>query len=256
MVSMGWASRRRNKYLGGIAIVVLIIFVWIGISVIYEAPTCFDSERNGNEEGIDCGGSCELVCGFQAVDPIVLWSRFFEVSPGVYNAVALIENPNTNKQAGPTPYTLKIRDAENVLVYERKGSTEIPPERILAIFETGIFSGERVPVRSTFTIDRKPVWEKVSVERPRIEVSDSVLSGEDALPRLDAVVSNKSLIEASDIVLVAILSGTDGNAVAVSRTVVSFLRPGEEDTIVFTWRAPFSTSITSIDVIPILPLSK
>jgi len=28
------------------------------------APTCYDSLRNGDEEGIDCGGSCPFVCGY------------------------------------------------------------------------------------------------------------------------------------------------------------------------------------------------
>jgi hypothetical protein len=27
------------------------------------SPTCFDVTKNGDEEGVDCGGSCELPCG-------------------------------------------------------------------------------------------------------------------------------------------------------------------------------------------------
>ena len=74
----------------------ILVVGFIAYRVLYEAPTCSDGVQNGDEEGVDCGGACDRVCSFQAVDPIVLWERFFEVGPGVYNTVALIENPNVN----------------------------------------------------------------------------------------------------------------------------------------------------------------
>jgi len=252
---MSWSSRRRSLYLGLLVLIVLAVVGWILFSVVYDAPTCFDGEQNGEEEGVDCGGLCERVCGFQAADPIVDWWRYFEVSPGVYNAVALVRNPNTNTQAQAVQYTLKLRDADNLLVAEQGGVTDVPPEHRLPIFMTSITTGERTPVRSTFVFEETPVWERVEHERPRITVSNTVLSRADVRPRLDALVQNSSNVEASDVVLVAVLSDRDGNAIAASQTVVEFLRSGEERAVVFTWPSPFSSPVASIDIIPKLPLS-
>jgi len=253
---MSWSSKRRSLYLGGIILFFVVVLAWISFGAFYEAPTCFDEKQNSDEEGIDCGGSCDRVCGFQAVDPIVLWNRFFEVAPGYYSALALIENPNTNTHADPIPYTFKIRDKENVLIYERKGQTGIPQERLLPIFETGIITGERFPVRSTFEFDRAPDWQRTDSERPRITFSGTVLSKEDALPRLRTTIQNESIEPVSDIILVAVLSGADGNAVAASQTVVSYLGAGAQESVVFTWRQPFAVPITSIDIIPKFPLAE
>lgn len=232
-------------YLGGIGFVLLIIIVWIGFVVLYDAPTCFDGQQNGDETGVDCGGSCERICSFEATDPIVRWNRFFEVSPGVYNAVALVENPNTNAQARSVPYTFALRDADNILVFERTGQTDISPERLVPIFESDIVTGTRVPVRSTFTFDEPPAWERVLTERPEVMVTDPVLSRQDTLPRLDAHVRNDNVTPLSDVAFVAVLSGSDGNAVAASRTVVPYLAPGESQAIVFTWPQPLPKRIES-----------
>jgi len=251
---MSWASRRRTLYIGSFIAFVVIVLGFFIFGTVYQKPTCFDDKQNGDEAGVDCGGSCQRVCSFESVDPVVLWSRFFEVAPSTYNAVALIENPNTNAQAYNVNYSLKLRDAENVLVYERKGVVDIPPERILPIFESNIVVGERIPLRSEFSLDKVENWQQVVGERAPVRISDTDLSRVDTEPRLTAVVENISDGIIEDIVLVAILSDDEGNAVAFSQTVLSRLTISQKVPIVFTWRQQFTTEVSFIDIIPKLPL--
>lgn len=237
-------------------LVALLLLIWIGISIWYEAPTCFDGKRNGSEAGIDCGGSCELVCSFQAVDPIVLWSRFFELQPGLYNAVVMIENPNTDVESEPVSYSFKLRDAENVLVAEERGEIRIPADRTIPLFIPNITTGNRIPVRSFFTFESPFVWGRTTHERPTVSVSNISLKKADTAPRLDATLYNSGSQTLSDIYVVAVLSDASGNAVAASRTVVPFLDPKQEANIFFTWPNAFGKNIASIDIIPTFSLSK
>src|SRR3989344_4463131 len=90
-----WASRRKSIYLGLIVVVLTLIFFLVFWNFWYTAPNCFDGFRNGDEEGVDCGGSCTLVCKASVIRPIVRWDpRLFEVLPGVWSALVYVENPN------------------------------------------------------------------------------------------------------------------------------------------------------------------
>src|SRR5574343_394328 len=105
---VSWSSRRKIIFLsilgGFVALLVAVpaFFLW------HETPTCFDSKQNGDEAGVDCGGSCRLLCSFDAISPNVLWTRSFRVAPGVYSAVAYVENHNITSSAVAVPYVFKL----------------------------------------------------------------------------------------------------------------------------------------------------
>ncbi|MGH7249462.1 MAG: hypothetical protein ACREGC_00650, partial [Minisyncoccia bacterium] len=111
---MTWALKRQIFY-----IVVLVLFILIfGSLIAYPSfnkpPTCFDNKQNGDEIGIDCGGSCSNACATQVEDISVLWARSFEVSPGRYNAVAYVVNHNKNAAIKQISYRFRFADANNV----------------------------------------------------------------------------------------------------------------------------------------------
>jgi len=190
------------------------------------------------------------VCSFQAVNPVILWSRFFEVREGLYNAVAFIENPNADSMAENVPYSFKLRDSENVLVYERKGVTDIPAQQRVPIVETDIATGVRVPVRIFFEFTADPDWRRVAGERPLLKVTNINLQNVETTPKLSAVLENRSLVPASDVEVVAILLGDDGNAIAVSRTIVEFIGEDDSTNLIFTWPESFESVVAEVLVIP------
>ena len=49
---------------------------------------------NQNEQGIDCGGVCQLVCSANIKPLIPLWTRPVKISGDVYSVVSYIENQN------------------------------------------------------------------------------------------------------------------------------------------------------------------
>lgn len=251
---MSWASRRRSTYIAIVAVIALIILVPTAFFILDKDPTCFDEKQNGDERGVDCGGSCEKLCVAQTSDPVIIWSRSFKVSDGVYNSVAYIENPNFSGGIRSIPYTFKLFDEKNVLVAERKGSTFISPNTVTPIFEGTIFTGERIPVKTFFEFSKPFEWSRYEKKGNGLSVSDIKLSNADNSPRVDAILSNPSITDISDIEVVAIVFDSKDNAIAVSSTFVETLPDRSSRNIVFTWPNKFDLQPSRVEVIYRVPL--
>ncbi|MBU4480113.1 FxLYD domain-containing protein [Patescibacteria group bacterium] len=248
---MSWSSRRRTIYLGIFMLILLAVFTLAYYFFIYEKPTCLDGKQNQNEQGIDCGGVCPIVCGFQTVDPIVMWSRIFKVTDGIYNAVAVVENPNVGVEAYGVPYSFKVYDKDNIIIYERRGKTDIFSRSTLPIFERTILTDQRIPVRVLFEFVKKPEWIKVSEERPELFVTNKNLTGEDSAPRLFATVENRTAKTIKNIEVSAILFDIDGNAINASQTVIDSLSKNGSEQVFFTWPEVFPSKVSRIEIITI-----
>ncbi len=207
----------------------------------YSAPTCFDKLRNGNETGVDCGGSCSLICDGGAIKPIVRWDpRLFEISPGLWSILVYVENPNPNMDAVYVPYSFTVYDVNNNILVERKGATILPKNKTVGIFEGSIaVKNEAKPKRAIFELGSGIVWHQNEQMNDGIVITHSPLLRLDSAPRVEANVKNNGIEEIKNIELVvAIFDGSD-NAIAASRTFVESLKKDENTNIFFTWPKPF-----------------
>lgn len=245
-----WASSRKSAYTISAIIFFILIAVGVYFSRYYKAPTCTDGIQNQKEEGVDCGGTCTVVCEASTASPIVLWSRAFPSSHGVYNAVAYIENPNSDVGVKSVTYRFKLYDENNVLVAERLGKAFVVPNERFAIFEPRISTGERVPKRAFFEFVKFSEWTKLDKEMPKILVRNEIISNPDTLPRVTATLQNGTLVEISDINVVGIVYDKDDNAMAVSATHVDRLSADSSFDIAFTWDVPFPSESSRVEVIP------
>jgi hypothetical protein len=246
---MTWAGRRKFIYLGTIGAIILIILVWIFVAYFYKAPTCFDNKQNQDEQGIDCGGVCTLLCRSQYVPLTVLWSRFSKVSDGVYNVLAYIENPNINAGANNLNYTFKLYDKSGVLLKQRFGQTFAPANKIMAVFEPEMITGNLIPSRVEFSFTSPAVWVKQDSSEIGLSVSQAVMSREDTAPRLSFVLTNKTVRLINKIEAIGIVYNVEGNTIAFSRTVVDSLADNEARTINFNWPIPFGQVAARTEVV-------
>ena len=246
---MTWAQHRKFIYISGIVIVFLLVVVLPTIIHFYKAPTCFDSKMNGDEQGIDCGGPCQLLCPAQYVPLTVLWSRFSKVSDGDYNVLAYIENPNINAGANNLNYTFKLYDNRGVLLKERSGKTFAPPNKLLAVFEADLLTGNNIPSRVDFSFTSAAVWVKQESKETGLSISQEILSKVDTAPRLTFTLTNKTINLINKIEAIAIAYNTEGNTVAFSRTIVDSLNGREDREISFNWPKPFVEPSTRTEII-------
>lgn len=215
------------------AIVFTIYFL-----ISYNKPNCFDGIKNQNELGVDCGGLCVRLCPFQVAEPIVLWSRSFEVSPGVYNAVAFIENPNSNSSSEKFSYVFRLRDQTGVVIAERAGESSIPNNRIMAIFESGIRTDREI-IRTDFDFTNELVWNRDLSVLPDVSARRMVLSREDTSPRLDVQIENREIVDIKQLEATAVIFDGSGTAIGASRTFINDFKKNSIEDIVFTWPNPF-----------------
>jgi len=244
---MDWRRRRQFFYILIISALFLIFVAFPIYLKFNKPPSCFDGERNGDEIGVDCGGSCLRACVSDILEPTVLWVRSFKITEGVYNATAYIQNTNSGVYATNVPYIFRIFDKDNLLISEREGRTDIFPGSVFPVFEGTIFTGERVPQTTFFDFENidwlqgSPSFEK------DIIVKERVLSlGEN--PRLRAVIENSSIDELKNIEVVVVLYDENDNAINSSKTVIDKLSKGEQKEVVFTWSQPFSSDSLRIEI--------
>ncbi len=250
---MSWSLRRQLT----IVLALLIIAGGVGFLVyspkIFIAPTCSDMKQNGEEKGIDCGGTCATMCVSETHDPVVLWSRSFPITDSVYNAIAYVENQNAGALQS-LPYEFRFYDEKGVFVARVQGSALIPPLGRYAIVATGVQAGNAKITRTTITFgDHKP-WTRIPEKIANIRVATSNIRYEkDPMPRLSATLSNISPVTPlSNVSVTAILYGTSGNAVAVSTTIVPQLAPSASTDVYFTWPKSFSEEVVRFEIIPVI----
>lgn len=237
-----WAMRRKSIYLG-------VTFLLLGIVVFgffwkfwYKSPVCNDGIKNGDETGVDCGGSCSLICKDYAFSPIIRWDpRIFEISPGVWSVLVYVENPNTNAEATYLPYTFTLYDSNNQIVATRTSATILPKRKTVGIFEGPInLPQDRRPRRAIFEIGGSVVWQKDILPNPELEIRHSPLTRIDSFPRIEAQVINRSIDDVKNLELVvSIFDGRD-NAIAASRTFIDKIAKNESRDVFFTWPKPFN----------------
>lgn len=248
-----WALKRQIFY-----VIVLILFISIfGFLIISpnfnKPPTCTDGKQNGNETGIDCGGSCLSACLAEMDDISVLWARTFQVIPGRFNAAAYLVNHNKNAAVEKINYRFRFADANNVYIGKREGSTFVPPGGNFAVFEPGIDIGNSIPVQVTFEFTQIPQWLQVSQEKInqlKVLISNIQLTNETTLPRMSAVIKNNSLFTIPNVDVIAILYDENGNAISTSHTYLDQLNPLQTSDINFTWPEPLPGSVVAKEIIP------
>ena len=244
-----WSAKRKFFYLTS-AVLFALLFIGLPIFLlIYRVPTCFDGKKNQGETGIDCGGSCQMVCVSKTIEPIVWWQRFFDIAPGVYNAVARVENPNIDLSVTQAKYVFRLYDKANVVIASREGETNIPPRQIFYVFEGGLATGERLPVKATFEFISPLSWVTKKSVMP-FSITGQMLSKASTTPRLDAILRNNSDDDLVNVEVVAALFDAEGNAVDVSKTIVDFVRSESVAPFFFTWRRPFDREPARIEIIP------
>jgi hypothetical protein len=248
---MSWGTRKRNTiitifFIGLVTILSVYLF-----TVFYEPPNCFDKKQNAGEAGVDCGGTCELLCAHQVIEPIVHWRRLFEVAPGVYNVLAYIENPNPTAGIDEVAYSFGIYDDENVQLDQRTGTIKLAPKAIIPVIQNTLVSGTLKAVRADFAFTDDFVWKRRQPETPLIVVENEELIEPTISPRIEATLRNLDVRPLDKVRVVVILYDREDNAIASSSTLLDRIPANGTMPVFFTWPQPFSETVARFEIIPL-----
>lgn len=248
-----WRQKRQRTITAGIVVLVLLVLGYATYQLFFTTePTCFDGVQNGDERGIDCGGSCLQVCQSDTRNLVIEWARTTPVAGDVYNMVAYVENQNRDSGIGEIAYTFRVYDDNNIIIAERSGTTFIQPNERAVIFEPSITTGNRIPYETFFEFTSIPTWVTTSERYARrvITIGEQTLENVETRPRLEATIRNTTLQPVYDIETVAIVYDQEGIARATSATTIEAIAGSDTATALFTWPQPFTFSVARVEIIP------
>ncbi|MDE2040996.1 MAG: FxLYD domain-containing protein [Patescibacteria group bacterium] len=247
---MSWSSRRKIVYAGVAVGVVLALAGLLIHSVFYKPATCFDGMKNGNEQGVDCGGSCTKLCPSSFVSPIVAWKRYQMIAPGVYNIAAYIINPNTAVGAKNVPYRMALYDTSGQPLTELDGMVTLPPHRNTLAFAGGVkVSG--IPAASFFQFTDAPNWVRQTDPLSSLVVGAKDYSEDDRSSRLQVTLSNTGVTSLQNIAVYVVLYDASGNTLGFSKTVIDSIPAGGSAIAPFTWPVSYHGAVISQEVLPV-----
>lgn len=247
---MDWQTRRKFLYLLAAAITTVAVVVFVLRDTFFPEPTCKDNRQNGYEVGVDCGGTCPLLCVSEVVPLDVLWTRFIKSSDSTYDLVAMVSNKNINNAARTVKYTFMTYGAHGELIHESKGVTVTPVNGDFPIVMQSVpFKVE--PKAVTLTIEDGPHYRVVEKSTsPTISIGNERYEA-GSIPRVYATVLNRKRQTVRDLPVKVVLFDQDNNAYAVGQTIIPELGKEEAKVVSFTWGSPLPYPPTRIRAYPI-----
>ena len=242
-----WSARRQLLYLLIPFGFTIVIGYFLYSTYIYHAPSCFDGVKNGTETGVDCGGSCSLICSSDTLSPVVLWSKSFNVTGTVWNAVAYVQNPNITSTAHTVSYRFDLYDIDNHPIVSRTGSIDIPKNKTFTVFESGIIASASVK-RTEFSFTSSPIWIQDTTKDPLFSITHNPIENASTSPKITGTVINQSLQTILPMELVVLILDGQGNALGASKTVTDTLPKGKSTPFVFTWPKPFPVGVDVCEI--------
>jgi hypothetical protein len=249
---MEWAQKRRWMVITVITTCVLAALAILGFAIFYDTPTCTDRKQNGEETGIDCGGTCSTVCSAEATPASVRFSRAL-LQSGRSDLIAYIDNPNRDAFAEDAIVKLDVYAQDGTLV-ERRVKVTLPANASTPVYIPGIAD---VPVQRVFASfeEGSPLWTRgQGWEMTPPKVENISITDAESRPRITATLVNQTAYVDNNIPLVATVFADDGSVVAASQTVVRLLPAQGTSQAVFTWNEPFSGPAARVDIVPLLSL--
>ena len=236
--------------------VVVAFLAILSMTVFYKAPSCSDGAQNQGEAGVDCGGPCAYLCTEQQRPPTVLFTKAISSGTGRTDIIASIENVNATAAAKNVPYTVSLFGDHQALIQNVTGTIDLPPSATVPAFVLGISSGNQKVVRAFLSIDSSAVQWFTMTSDPRVKpvVSNTTLGGTADAPRIDAVLSNPSSTNMTNVQAVVLVHDAQGEVMSASQTIMPTIPAQGQATATFTWNSAFSGVPAQIEVIPVIPL--
>lgn len=220
-------------------------------------PTCVDGRKNQGEELADCGGPC-IPCAFRnKKDLEVFWVRAVPTREGRYDVAAQIKNPNVKVGAVRFEYEFQLVDEKGIRVASRRGRSFIYPSEIVHLAEIGL-EAPRPAADARITLEHIE-WVVTDTIAPDVIAGhrEYLIEVENGARQsvVRANLQNRTILDLSDLTVVAFLLDEDGNLLGVHSTLVDRIRAGLTRPVEFRWPGVLAESIGSVVIEARSPLA-
>jgi hypothetical protein len=163
---------------------------------------------------------------------------------------------NATAAAKNVPYKITLYGDHEALIQEVTGTIDLPPSSTVPVLLLGAQSGRQKVTQAFLTIDSAaPKWFAMpSDSRVKPVVSNTSLGGAANAPRIDAVLSNASAADMTNVQVIIFVHDAQGEVIAASQTILPTIPAQGQTTATFTWSSAFRSVPSTIEVIPVIPL--
>ncbi|MEA4910585.1 hypothetical protein SDC9_07930 [bioreactor metagenome] len=257
-----WRTRRKSIFIFIGSFLLLAFLVFKLYPYINPAPNCFDQEQNGDEDGIDCGGSCAMVCNDKVLPLEIRFTRFIESEENLYDLVAFVQNPNADKniEGSILDYSFSLYDKAGSLIHTFYGTSSLPTGQAFPIIMQNI----PISFAGTGNALSRISFDVSNLSRPWIRVDEiyknSFFRVEDYLyereknniTQLTVYLQNTTRANFKNVPVRVLLNDDKGNAIAANETLIRDIGPGATTQLSFTWRIPLEIENPQVEVYPIV----
>ena len=260
-MSNTWRQRRKSIF------IIILVFLFLSYTAykVYPyfnvAPTCSDNKQNGDELGVDCGGSCQLTCPTQVIPFNVRFAKAVKTETGLYDLVALVENKNSDKDTsdGNIDYTFNVYDKSGVIIKTVSGTTTVVLGQIFPVIvqnvqidlgDSGNGLGE-----VGFQIRNNRSWKKANpiYANSFFQIYDTNFEqNKNNISQLNVTLQNLTTATFRNFPVRVMLYDENNNLIAVNETFVKEVKGKSPEDVIFTWRSPISTAAPKINVYPVI----
>jgi hypothetical protein len=225
--------RRTKQFIYG----ALYAIIWFGIcAAVYArylspAPSCFDNIQNQGELGVDCGGPCATVCipkDIHAISPLGAPSIFFS-SPGHYTLLAEVANTNPGFAARSFDYHFDLYDASGNIFASIPGKSFAYSGEVKYLIAPNLAIATSVD--HTALVVSNPDWVAAAAlglvpqfKNP-LPVMGNLFSSSTITVKGRLVNGDISVF--TNILIIGIFRGANGNPLGASQTIIDRLGPNE-----------------------------
>jgi len=213
---------------GAIYLAIFIGLVWFVYSLEFKAaPTCSDNDKNGDEAGVDCGGSC-VSCEIKNLKPLSAGQAILLGSGRNFSAVAVIRNPNSDFGTNSFDYEARFYDASGVLLKSSRGTEFIYPGETKNIIEAGAKIVEGIPTRAEIELLNAGdiSWLKnIDFFEPAYELKSAAAYFENGQVVISGYVANMTNFAFSRVIISAFAFDNFGIKIGASKYEIKNLKP-------------------------------
>lgn len=239
-----YVARERKRKAKKFTIIIFPIGIVLLVLLILLIPTfsrssCFDNEKNGQEEGVDCGGDC-IPCGIKNAEPLKLISVDNLAETDDFSGVLFKVKNNNTDYGNEFDYKIVIKDSLGQELFSSEGSSFIYPSTVKYIVHPKISLKKsemnRIQVDFSegdwFEADINPSRLFSVVETKGVRIEDASQPG---YLKVTGRLVNRITSPFKEVDLVILLYSKTGEVLAAAQTQIFNLESAEIRDFEYTW---------------------
>ncbi|MFH1558977.1 MAG: hypothetical protein ABIC19_00445 [Patescibacteria group bacterium] len=204
-------------------------------------PSCSDGKKNGDEQGIDCGGSCPRQCAPMVnLNELKVEEETMIKDGERYDVAAKVINTNKTYGFYPLEYRVNLYRASK-LVASRQGSSYVMPGDMFYLIEAGI-EYQGTPDSMEIVVEKAEPVSFKGDNRPKFDILNqnyAYTREPGSFFETNFQIANRSKYDFLKVDLETVVKNASGEIIAVNRGNINELKSGEVRDFRFFWPGEF-----------------